>query len=115
LSYFDGLEKLGKGHFQGLFSATRGTTIVEVLKFAYHFPRFMVEEENHNLMEKFSVDELKGVFSSFEKTRVLDLMGGLSNFSRNSLSSLVRISCRLLMNPSGRVAFFYLSIQLSLP
>lgn len=69
VSSFKGLASLGVDHFQSLFKAPAETSLVEIIQLAQTFPRFAEEEENSNLMEEVTLDELKGVMHSFQRDK----------------------------------------------
>ena len=56
---------IGVEHFQHLFRAPEGTQLVEIMRIAQVFPRFMGEEENQSLMEEVTEEELKLALHSF--------------------------------------------------
>ena len=65
ITSFKGFANLGVKHFQNLFKAQAGSTLVEIIQTTQLFPRFANVEENENLMEEVSMEELKEVIHSF--------------------------------------------------
>ena len=69
ITLFDGLANLGVEHFQNLYKAQVGTTLVETIQVAQLFPRFADVEEKSELMDEVSMEELKEVLHSFQKDK----------------------------------------------
>jgi hypothetical protein len=63
---FKDLTELGVKHFQNLFRALVGASLVEIIQIVDMFPRFAEEVDNGNLMEEVSKEELKEVIHSFQ-------------------------------------------------
>jgi hypothetical protein len=53
-----------------LFKAEERASIVEVVRLAQLFPRFVEEEDNRSLMEEVSEEELKEALHSFQKDKI---------------------------------------------
>jgi hypothetical protein len=66
---FKGIENLGKRHFQTLFKEDRRANIVDIIKMALHFPRFVDEEGNRDLYAEVTETELKDTLQSFQKDK----------------------------------------------
>jgi hypothetical protein len=62
---FDGLAHLGKRHFHNLFKEDERVTIVDIVRMAYFFSRFVNVEDNISFMEEVSKEEIKDVLYSF--------------------------------------------------
>ena len=56
---FEDMATLGVEHFQQLFQAPEGSQLVEIMRIARVFPRFVGEEDNLSLMEEVIEEELK--------------------------------------------------------
>ena len=69
ITSFEGLANLRVRHFQNLFKAQAGSTLAEIIQTTQLFPRFADVEENKNLMEEVSMEELKDVIHSFQKDK----------------------------------------------
>jgi hypothetical protein len=93
---FEGMERLGKIHFQDLFRAENQARIEEVVRMAQLFPRFVDKEDNRLLMEEVSEEELKEVLHSFQKDKspgpygwTIEFFMGLYDFLRHDMLKLV--------------------------
>jgi hypothetical protein len=84
---FEGLASMGVEHFQAIFKAQEGTSITEIVQIAQLFPRFVEEEDNRMLIEKFSLEKLFETLHHFQKDKVRDPRFGLLNFILVSMSS----------------------------
>ena len=62
---FKNLADLGVNHFQNLYKALAGASLAEIIQIAQMFPRFVEEDENENLIEEVSMEELKEVILYF--------------------------------------------------
>eukprot|EP00253_Pinus_taeda_P010711 PITA_10711 len=68
-SSFEDLSRMGKAHFQNLFTAQGGITLAEIIRTAQCFPRFVEEEEAGSLMEVVSKEEVEHVIKSMAKDK----------------------------------------------
>eukprot|EP00253_Pinus_taeda_P008165 PITA_08165 len=68
-STFEDLSRLGKYHFQNLFTAQGGITLAEIIRTAQSFPRFVEEEEAGSMMEEVTKDEIEHVIKSMAKDK----------------------------------------------
>eukprot|EP00253_Pinus_taeda_P030883 PITA_30883 len=68
-SSFEDLSRMGKMHFQNLFTAQGGITLAEIIRTAQSFPRFVDEEEAENLMEVVTKEEVEHVLKSMAKDK----------------------------------------------
>eukprot|EP00253_Pinus_taeda_P008941 PITA_08941 len=68
-SSFEDLSRMGKRHFQNLFTAQGGITLAEIIRTAQSFPRFVDEEEAENLMEVVTKEEVEHVLKSMAKDK----------------------------------------------
>lgn len=68
-SSFEDLAEISKSHFETLFKAKNQASIVEVIQISQLFPRRISEEDNLELMEEISEDELKATLHSFHKDK----------------------------------------------
>eukprot|EP00253_Pinus_taeda_P019083 PITA_19083 len=68
-SSFEDLSRMGKKHFQNLFTAQGGITLAEIIRTAQCFPWFVEEEEAGNLMEVVSKEEVEHVIKSMAKDK----------------------------------------------
>ena len=59
------MAEIGKSLFENLFNADQQSTIVEVIQTSLFFPERISEEDNEDLMEEVSEDELKKPLHSF--------------------------------------------------
>ena len=73
ITSFEGLANLGVKHFQNLYKAQAGSTLAEIIQVAQLFPRHVDAEENAELMDEVSVEELKEVLHSFQNDKSLGL------------------------------------------
>jgi hypothetical protein len=96
---FEGLAHLGRRHFQELFREDNRVNIVDVVRMAQFFPRFVNEEENRALMEEVTEVELQEVLYSFQKNKIPGPMGGPWNSSWVFMNSSARISCKWWRKP----------------
>eukprot|EP00253_Pinus_taeda_P003725 PITA_03725 len=69
VSAFEDLSRLGKTHFQNLFTAQGGITLAEIIRTAQCFPRFVEEEEAGSLMEVVTKEEVEHVIKSMAKDK----------------------------------------------
>jgi hypothetical protein len=69
ISYFDGLANFGKTHFQSLFKAREGSNLVDIVRMALFFPRFVDDEDNRDLYAEVFEDELKWILHTFQKDK----------------------------------------------
>lgn len=69
ISSFDGLANLGVNHFQTLYKAQARSSLAEIIQLAQHFSHFADVEENAELMDEVSMDELKTTLHSFQKDK----------------------------------------------
>eukprot|EP00253_Pinus_taeda_P036400 PITA_36400 len=67
---FEELSSLGKNHFQSLFSDQGGITLAEVIRVAQCFPRFVEDEEDGNLVEEVTKEEVEAVVKSMAKDKI---------------------------------------------
>lgn len=67
ITSFEGLENLRVKHFQNLYKAQAGSNLVEIIQVAQLFPRFADVDENADLMDEVTMEELKEVIYSFQK------------------------------------------------
>ena len=74
-SSFNEKARIGVAHFKNLFKAPPWASIVEVIRVAQLFPRFVEEEDNLSLME-----ELKVTLHSFQKDKSPGLDGWTIEF-----------------------------------
>eukprot|EP00253_Pinus_taeda_P033361 PITA_33361 len=68
-SSFEDLSRMGKAHFQNLFTAQGGITLAEIIRTTQCFPRFVEEEEAGSLMEVVSKEEVEHVIKSMAKDK----------------------------------------------
>eukprot|EP00253_Pinus_taeda_P027771 PITA_27771 len=68
-SSFEDLSRMGKAHFQNLFTAQGGITLAEIIRIAQCFPRFVEEEEAGRLMEVVSKEEVEHIIKSMAKDK----------------------------------------------
>ena len=68
---FEAMEDIGKEYFENIFKEDQQDTIAEVIQTARYFPKIISDEYNANLMESVSKDELKTIFHSFQKDKIL--------------------------------------------
>ena len=59
------LARINKSHFETLFKAENQETIAKVIQISQFFPNQISEEDNMELMEDISEDELKETLHSF--------------------------------------------------
>ena len=64
---FEDLARTGKEFFENLFKANQQATIAELIQISQLFPKSITEEENLELMEEISEEELKETLNSFQK------------------------------------------------
>ena len=69
ISSFEGLASLVVNHFQSLYKAQAGLTLAKIIQLAQFFPCFADAEENIELMEEVSMEELKTTLHSFQKEK----------------------------------------------
>ena len=62
---FEGMVDIGKAYFENIFRENQHATIAEVIQTARYFPESISEEDNADLMEAVSEDELKTILHSF--------------------------------------------------
>ncbi|KAH9294276.1 hypothetical protein KI387_040518, partial [Taxus chinensis] len=77
---FKDLASLGLQHFSNIFKEPETPNIVEIVKVASYFPKFVSEEDNQQLYEVVSQDELSTVLTSFQKARSLGPNGWTIDF-----------------------------------
>ena len=70
VSSFEGLDRMGKQHFQSLFKAVEEVLPDEVIRMTQIFPGFLTPGDNINLLEVVSKDKLKEVLRSFQKGKI---------------------------------------------
>eukprot|EP00253_Pinus_taeda_P015506 PITA_15506 len=68
-SSFEDLSRMGKAHFQNLFTAQGGITLAEIIRTTQCFPRFVEEEEAGRLSEVVSKEEVEHVIKSMAKDK----------------------------------------------
>eukprot|EP00253_Pinus_taeda_P034216 PITA_34216 len=66
---FPELSRLGKNHFQNIFSDSGEATIAEVLQTAQSFPRFIEGDENENLSSPVSKEEVEAAMKLMGKDK----------------------------------------------
>jgi hypothetical protein len=68
---FEGLANIGKSHFQSLFKEDRCVNIVDIIKLALYFPRFMDEQGNRELYVEVTEAKFKEILHKFQKDKSL--------------------------------------------
>eukprot|EP00253_Pinus_taeda_P014847 PITA_14847 len=68
-SSFEDLSRMGKAHFQNLFTAQGGITLAEIIRIAQCFPRFVEEEEAGSLMDVVTKEEVEHIIKSMAKDK----------------------------------------------
>eukprot|EP00253_Pinus_taeda_P016222 PITA_16222 len=66
---FEDLSRMGKAHFQNLFTEQEGITLAEIIRTAQCFPRFVEEEEAEGLVEVVIKEEVENIIKSMEKDK----------------------------------------------
>lgn len=66
---FEELENLGTNYFKALFKARVEVYIVEVIKVAHFFPRYIDEEGNDAIMEPVSKQEVEDILKTMQKDK----------------------------------------------
>jgi hypothetical protein len=69
VSSFEGMACIGKEYFQSLFKVDQRVSMVDIVRMALFFPRFVGEDENISLIEEVTEEELKEVLHSFQKDK----------------------------------------------
>jgi len=70
VSSFLDLATMGVNHFKNLIHADEEVIIAEIIQTAHPFPCFLYENENLDLMEKVSKEELKVILQNFQKDKI---------------------------------------------
>eukprot|EP00253_Pinus_taeda_P007836 PITA_07836 len=68
-SSFEDLSRMGKAHFQNLFTSQGGITLAEVIRIAQCFPRFIEEDEAGSLMDVVTKEEVEHIVKSMAKDK----------------------------------------------
>eukprot|EP00253_Pinus_taeda_P030816 PITA_30816 len=63
------LARLAINHFKGIYSAPREANILEIMRVAENFPRFVLQEEPVDLTKEVTIDELEATIKWFKKDR----------------------------------------------
>ena len=66
---FENLADTGKKYFENIFKEGQQTTIAEVIRISQYFPESISEEDNMELMEEVSEEEVKATLHSFQKEK----------------------------------------------
>ena len=69
VSTFEEMVEIGKSYFENIFRADQHATIVEVLQVMQYFHERISEEDNSDLMEEVSEEELKATLHNFQKDK----------------------------------------------
>jgi hypothetical protein len=77
---FEDIERTRVEHFEGIYKEERRAIILEVVKMTSFFPNFVSVENNENLMEEVSKEELQEVLIVSKKEKIQSSMGGQLNF-----------------------------------
>lgn len=72
---FSDIVEEGVHHFRTLFKEDSRATIDVILRVASHFPLFIDQKDNRNLMVEISKEELLGILHSFQKDKSLGSNG----------------------------------------
>ena len=72
---FEYLAGTGKDFFENLFKANQQASIAEVIHLSQLFPESITKEDNLDLMEEISEEELKATPNSFQKEKIPGLDG----------------------------------------
>jgi len=78
---YEDIAKCGVEHFKGIYKEDERVIIVEVIRKTYLFPRFIVEEDNNNILEELSKDKLYILLHSLQKDKILSPNGWSVEFS----------------------------------
>ena len=79
-SSFDDLAQLGKSHLENLFKEDQQTTIAEIIQVSQFFPKIITEEDNSDLMEEVTNEELKATLHSFQRDKSPGPVGWVVEF-----------------------------------
>ena len=78
---FKEMTKIGKYYYENMLKAYRQNTTAEVIYISQFFPESISDEDNSDLMEEVSEEELKATLHSFQKDKILGRMAGPLNSS----------------------------------
>ena len=79
-SSFEDLVEISKSHFEMLFKVENQARIVEVIQISQFFPGQISKEDNMELQEEISEDELKEIMHTSRRIKSLVQMNGSLNF-----------------------------------
>jgi hypothetical protein len=77
---FEGLENMGKKHFQTLFKDDRRENLANIIKLDLYFPSFVDEENNQNIFAEVTKTKLRDTMQRFQKDKILGLDGWTIEF-----------------------------------
>lgn len=66
---FESLSKMGRNHFQNLFTDQGGITLAEVIRTAQVFPKHVEEEEAEELIREVSQEEVEDIIKTMAKDK----------------------------------------------
>jgi hypothetical protein len=75
VSSFEGITQMGKYHFKNIFKADPAINIVDFIRITLYFPRFVNEDENMDLYDEVTENELKESLQIFQRDKSPVLYG----------------------------------------
>lgn len=63
------LARLAIDHFRNIYKAPRAANMLEIMRLAEHFPRFVHQEDTEDLLKEVTMEELEATLKWFKKDK----------------------------------------------